>query len=118
MKWIILLLGLFSNASASVFIKIAVTDKSPVPEVTSFLQNFLNPYMVLGLGLYGSAFIFYSIALTYLPLNIAHPILTGGSIALVSIASVLILGEALTFFNILGITLIILGVTVLTVSDI
>ncbi|GIC77251.1 SMR family transporter [Moritella sp. F3] len=116
MKWLILILGILSNASASVLIKVAMTTKDTPIQLSNPLSIISNIPLVAGVGLYGIAFVLYALALTYLPLNIAHPILTSGSIALVGIASVLFFGESLSMINIAGIILIILGVTALTVS--
>jgi multidrug transporter EmrE-like cation transporter len=114
MKWLILILGILSNASASVLIKVAMTAKDTPIELSNPLSVVGNIPLVSGVGLYGLAFVLYALALTYLPLNVAHPILTSGSIALVSMASVLLFGESLTMIKIAGIMLITLGVTALT----
>ncbi|NKF52668.1 EamA family transporter [Shewanella sp. WXL01] len=114
MKWIILLLGILSNASASVLIKVAMTDKASPIQLSKPLSIICNLPLISGLSLYCLAFILYAAALTYLPLNVAHPTLTSGSIALVAIASVVFLGERFTTINIVGIVLITLGVVALT----
>lgn len=116
MQWLILIVGVLSNASASILIKVAVTSNNNPLEISNPLSIVGNPTLIIGVGLYGLAFILYALALTYLPLNIAHPILTSGSIALVSIASVIFFGEILSPINIVGIALIILGVCALTVK--
>ena len=116
MQWLILILGVLSNASASVLIKVAMSSKETPIQLSNPISIIGNLPLVSGVGLYGMAFILYALALTYLPLNIAHPILTSGSIALVGIASVLFFGESLSTINIAGIILIILGVCALTVN--
>lgn len=75
-----------------------------------------NIPLVSGIGLYGIAFVLYALALNYLPLHVAHPTLTSGSIALVGIASVIFFGESLSITNITGIFLIALGVIALTMK--
>lgn len=116
MKWIILILGILSNASASVLIKVAMTAKDTPIQLSKPLSIIGNIPLVSGVGLYGIAFVLYALALTYLPLNVAHPILTSGSIALVAIASLLFFGENLSMINVAGIILIVLGVVALTVG--
>ena len=69
-----------------------------------------------GISLYVIAFILYAVALLYLPLNVAHPILTSGSIALVAIASVVFFGESLSMINAAGFILIVFGVVALTIK--
>ena len=116
MKWLILILGVISNASASILIKVAMSNTSSPIQLSKPLSILGNIPLVSGLGLYGMAFVFYAAALTYLPLNVAHPTLTSGSIALVSIASVLFFSESLTVVNIMGIVLILIGVVALTIN--
>ena len=70
--------------------------------------------LLLGISLYGLAFILYAAALKFFPLNIAHPILTAGAIALVAVISVLVLGEPMSTQMFLGIGLIMIGVILLT----
>ena len=116
MKWIILVLGVSSNALASVLIKVAMTNATTPIQVSKPLSIIGNIPLISGLSLYGLAFILYAVALTYLPLNVAHPTLTSGSIALVAVASVAFFGETLTAINIAGIILITLGVVALTIN--
>lgn len=116
MKWMILLFGVLSNASASVLIKVAMTSENMPIQLSKPMSIIGNLPLVSGVGLYGMAFVLYAMALTHLPLNVAHPILTSGSIALVGIASVLFFGESLSVINMMGIALVILGVIALTVS--
>ncbi|CAK2409694.1 Small Multidrug Resistance (SMR) protein [Vibrio crassostreae] len=87
MKWFILLMGILSNASASALIKVAVTPPRELPSLANPLTSLQNWPLWLGLFLYGMAFLLYALALTRLPLNIAHPILTSGSVAIVAISS-------------------------------
>ena len=116
MQWLLLIFGILSNASASILIKAAVSNASTPIQLSKPLSIIGNIPLISGISLYGLAFVLYIIALTYLPLNIAHPILTSGSIALVAIASVLFFGETLTFINFIGIILITIGVVALTTS--
>lgn len=114
MKWLILLMGILSNASASALIKVAVTPPRKLPSLTDPFAALSNWPLYLGLFLYGMAFILYALALTRLPLNIAHPILTSGSVAIVAVLSLFIFEEQLSMINIFGIGLIIMGVVALT----
>tara|TARA_B110000208_G_scaffold105277_1_gene130583 strand:- start:6004 stop:6354 length:351 start_codon:yes stop_codon:yes gene_type:complete len=116
MKWIILVLGILSNASASILIKVAITNASVPIQLSKPLSIFGNMLLIVGISLYGIAFMLYASALTYFPLHVAHPTLTSGSIALVALASVVFFGETLTAVNIVGILLITLGVVALTIN--
>lgn len=116
MKWIILILGIASNASASVLIKMAMMPPRMFPTFNNPISVLENWPFLLGLGLYGSAFLLFSAALARLPLNIAHPILTSGAVATVALFSVLIFGEPLHWTTIMGIILVITGVVMITIN--
>ncbi|MCE9884671.1 DMT family transporter [Obesumbacterium proteus] len=114
MKWIILFLGIVSNASASVLIKIAMTPPRKFPNILEPLASLYNWPFWLGLALYGSAFLFYAAALTYLPLNVAHPILTTGAVASVALLSILVFKEPFHWTTGVGIAFVITGVALIT----
>lgn len=114
MKWLILITGILTNASASILIKFAMTNNFAKPLLTQPLTILKNWPLCLGIIMYGFAFLLYIAALTRLPLNIAHPILTSGAIAIVSIFSVFFLNENFNLNNGLGIVFIIIGVFFLT----
>ncbi len=115
MKWLILILGIISNASASVLIKIAMMPPRKTPSLSDPLAAFSNWPFWLGLTLYGAAFLLYAATLTRLPLNIAHPTLTSGAIAVVALSSVIIFKEPFYWTTGVGILFVILGVGLITV---
>jgi len=94
MKWLILVLGIAANASASVLVKMAMMPPRRFPSLADPLAALSNWPFWLGLGLYGGAFLLYAVALARLPLNVAHPVLTSGAVATVALFSVLIFREA------------------------
>jgi len=114
MKWLILALGIASNASASVLVKLAMIPPRKFPSADDPLASFDNWPFWLGLVLYGIAFLLYAVALTRLPLNVAHPVLTAGAVATVAICSVVILHEPLRWTTVAGILLVIVGVVLIT----
>jgi small multidrug resistance pump len=114
MKWLILVLGIVSNASASVLVKMAMTAPRRFPSLGDPSAALRNWPFWLGLSLYGAAFILYAAALARLPLNVAHPVLTAGAIATVALASMLILGEPFRWTTAAGIVLVIAGVALIT----
>lgn len=113
MKWLILFLGISSNALASVLIKLAVTEPRKFPTLLHPLSLFSNWPFWMGLFLYGVAFILYAAALERLPLNIAHPILTTGAVIMVMLLSTLILKEPIYWTTIFGVLLVIAGVVLI-----
>lgn len=114
MKWLILIFGIACNASASVLVKMAMMPPRKLPSLTAPLELLSNWPLLLGVALYGTAFLLYAAALAVLPLNIAHPILTTGAVAVVAILSVVIFNESFYWTSILGIILVILGVFLIT----
>ncbi len=114
MKWLILVLGVAANASASVLVKLAMLPPRRFPSLSDPLGALLNWPFWLGLGLYGAAFLLYAAALARLPLNVAHPVLTSGAVATVALLSVLIFKEPFHWTTAAGIALVIAGVALIT----
>ena len=114
MKWIILFLGIFSNASASVLVKMAMMPPRKFPSLSDPMAALTNWPFWLGLGLYGMAFLLYAAALARLPLNVAHPVLTAGAVAAVALSSVLIFREPFHWTTAAGILFVIAGVGLIT----
>ena len=115
MKWLILVLGIAANASASVLVKMAMMPPRKFPSLNEPMAALSNWPFWLGLGLYGAAFLLYAAALARLPLNVAHPVLTTGAVAAVALLSVLIFREPFYWTTAAGILLVIAGVALITV---
>ena len=115
MKWLILVLGIAANASASVLVKMAMMPPRKFPSFSEPMAALSNWPFWLGLGLYGAAFLLYAAALARLPLNVAHPVLTTGAVAAVALLSVLIFREPFYWTTVAGILLVIAGVALITV---
>lgn len=114
MSWLILVFGILANALASILIKVAVMPPRASPSLKNIEQILTNWPLWLGLTLYGTAFLLYTAALAKFPLNIAHPVLTTGSVALVALLSAFIFKETFSWSMIIGITLVMLGVLLIT----
>lgn len=114
MKWLILILGIASNASASVLVKMAMMPPRKFPSLSEPMAALSNWPFWLGLGLYGAAFLLYAAALARLPLNVAHPVLTAGAVATVALCSVVIFREPFHWTTAAGIVLVIAGVALIT----
>jgi multidrug transporter EmrE-like cation transporter len=78
--------------------------------VSILLAPFTNPYIFSGLVLHGLSFFLYIFILSRLRLNVLYPVATGLSIVLITITSVLLLGEALTTGQAVGIAAIAGGI--------
>ncbi|MFM4998227.1 EamA family transporter [Aeromonas sanarellii] len=114
MQWLILVLGIAANASASILVKLAMLPPRKFPSLADPLAALSNWPFWLGLALYGGAFLLYAAALAKLPLNVAHPVLTSGAIAIVALFSVLIFREQFYWTTGAGILLVIVGVALIT----
>ena len=114
MKWFIVILGIACNAGASVLIKIAITPPREFPTLSNPLAIISNWPLVLGLTLYGGAFLLYALALTKLPLNMVHPVMTSGAIAVVAVLSVLLFQERFPWTTAAGIALVVAGIVLIT----
>jgi len=114
MKWLLLILGIVANASASILIKVAVQPPRSMPNLLQPLEALRNWPFWLGLAFYGAAFLLYAAVLSRLPMHVAHPVLTGGAIAAVALSSVLLFGEPMNWLTGLGILLVIVGVFAIT----
>jgi multidrug transporter EmrE-like cation transporter len=115
-KWIILLLGIVSNASASVLIKVAMTPPRTPPSLSAPMSILTNWPLLLGLVLYGGTFLMYAAALARLPLNVAHPVMTTGAVAAVAVFSFAILKEPFPTTTLAGVALVVLGVALITMG--
>lgn len=114
MKWLILVCGILANASASVLIKVAMSPPRRFPSLAEPMAALANWPFWLGLGLYGAAFLLYAAALARLPLNVAHPVLTSGAVAVVALFSFVIFREPFHWTTGAGIVLVVAGVVLLT----
>lgn len=117
MKWLILVLGIAANASASVLVKLAMLPPRRFPSLGDPAAALANWPFWLGLGLYGMAFLLYAAALARLPLNVAHPVLTSGAVATVALFSFLIFREPFHWTRGAGILLVMAGVALITLRE-
>ena len=108
--------GVLANGLASISIKIGATPPYGL-QFNGFFKDISKSWpLMLGVILYFMALSFYILALSRLPLSIVHPVMTAGSMVLVSIFSLWILEETVNFNLITGLTLIIIGVVFLARS--
>ena len=117
MKWLILIIGILSNTSASVLIKYAMQPSRKVFSLSDPVEIIKNWPLWLGLVMYGVAFVLYVYALKLFPLNVAHPILTSGAIACVALSSLIMFKETFSLNIVVGIILIISGVLIITIKQ-
>ncbi len=110
---LLVVLGIVTNATASVLIKYAMMPERKV-SIWEPMSIIVNLPLWFGLLFFGVAFLLYAFTLQRLPLNVTYPVLTSGSITLVSILSVVLLDESVTLSKIIGVLFIIIGVTLIS----
>ena len=111
----LVVLGIATNATASVLIKYAMMPERNV-SILEPVSIIVNVPLWFGLLFFCVAFLIYAFILQRLPLNVSYPILTSGSITLVSILSVFFFDEAVTVEKIVGVMLIIIVVTLISLK--
>lgn len=116
MRWLILVVGIMSNASASLLIKLAMLPPRELPTLADPSSLVRNWPLCLGLVLYSATFLLYVAALARFPLNVAHPILTSGAIVAVAFASAFVLREPFPLTTWLGVALVAAGVALISLS--
>jgi small multidrug resistance pump len=112
---LLLIAGIACNASASILVKFAMAAPRAAPSLVAPWSVLTNLPLMLGVALYGAAFILYAAALARMPLNVVHPVLTSGAIAAVAVASALLFREAFPWTTLVGIMLVLAGVLLITV---
>ena len=107
MIWLLAIAAVFCNVAAQVSIKLA--NQSTRTE-SSWIAPWLTPWIVSALALYALSFVLTVRIFSSLPLSIAAPSMAGATFFLVAFSSYLFLGESLSYEQLLGMTLIVLGV--------
>jgi multidrug transporter EmrE-like cation transporter len=114
MKWLLVLIFICANSSAALFVKAASMPPRQLPGPHNLWPLITNVYLLLGIGAYGIAFLFYAAALAHFPITVAFPLGVAGSFILTMAASVLLFHEAFSWINGLGVALIVLGLAFAT----
>ncbi|MDN7931014.1 hypothetical protein [Burkholderia metallica] len=109
--YLTLVLSSIASAAASVFLKLAA-DLSP--DSARFLQ-FLGGtgLKVVAIGCYGIGFIFYSISLKSIQLQVAYPVMVGLTILLL-FAYGMMLSQSVSMASMLGAAFVCLGIFIIS----
>jgi small multidrug resistance pump len=117
-KWLILVLGVLMNASASLLIKVSSMPPRKLPSFSTPVSVWIgNWWFWVGILAYGLAFLLYVFALSLFPATVAHPIITAGAIAIVATVAGLVLGETLSVLTIAGVIVVMVGVTMIAAGS-
>ena len=109
----IILATLVLNVLANSFVKMGMTGFAGGVGGGMVMHMIRNPYMVLGVGCYGLAFVTYSALLTRLDLSVAYPLMTGCIAVTLAAVAVAFFGESLSLPQGAGILLVVAGIWLL-----
>jgi len=113
--YLILIIPIVAASVAQLLFKKGVTnlgslDFSLTGIISLIPRVFQSGWLLLGVGLFGVAFLTYLVVLSKYQLNIIYPIFVSLGIIIVSLASWFFFKETLSWLQILGIVVIILGI--------
>lgn len=111
MIWLLAISAILCNVSAQIAMKLASqTDRVFIQGLSSWLSPWLTPWIIAALALYGASFVLTVRVVSLVSLSLATPVMAGATFLLVSLASIVFLGEDISDIKILGMLLIIAGI--------
>lgn len=113
MGYLFLVLALVLNATANVLLKMGAARLGAWGEPGLVGRLVTNVHLMAGLVLFALNVGFYIAALTRLNLSVAYPIMVAGGIVIVVSVAILVLQEAVTAAQIVGLLLLILGIALI-----
>lgn len=111
-QWLIILLLVLFAAAGNLFLKVGAgrLDFGNLP------FGVLNWQLASGLCLFAFAFIFYVVLLRFVPLNLAQAFMALQFAATIT-AAVVVLGEGISALRLLGLSVILLGVVIVSFTQ-
>jgi len=70
----------------------------------------VNWQLIIGVFLYGMSFVVSTLIYTKIPLNIAYPVIMGGTLIFVAIGTIIFLGEKFTTWHLFGMLFLLIGI--------
>ena len=117
---LLLIASAMSNALGSTVMKHAYGGDSSIISsgfVAAVFKILLNPWIILGLGMFGISFFFMAAALSRTDLTLAYPLMSGIVYLILLFVGLLVFKENITLFRVMGMGFILLGITLLTVKS-
>lgn len=102
MAWLYLLLAIVGELVGTNLLKFTDGFTKLVPTVSSLIA-------------YGTSFYFLSLALKYMPINIAYAMWSGVGIVLITLIAIFVFHETINWQTALGIGLIVVGVIMVNI---
>lgn len=106
----IALIAVLCNVGAQLSIKYVGRE----PHALTSLSTWVSPWFLSSVALYGLSFLLTVRVFAVNPLSVASPAMAGCTFLLITLASWLLLGEGIGYQKLAGITLIFLGIVLLT----
>jgi len=114
MGYLLLTVALTFNAVANILLKLGAGRLGALGEPGFTSRLLVNYQLLAGLALFALNVVFYAAALTRLNLSVAYPVMMGGSLFIVVTVSILLLREPVSATQMLGLVLLVLGMTLVT----
>jgi len=113
--YLLLLVSVFSNVTANILLKKGVTSFGGLSGQKSQLfieltKAATNPFVILGVVLYGFSFLIWLRILSFNDLSRAYPIFATIVFLLTTAGSVIFLNENVSFLRLIGIGIMLLGI--------
>ena len=113
--YLLLLVSVFSNVTANIFLKKGVTSFGGLSGQKAQLFMELtkaatNPFVIFGVALYGFSFLIWLRILSFNDLSRAYPIFATIVFLLTTAGSVIFLNENVSFLRLIGIGIMLLGI--------
>lgn len=113
MGYVFLFFALFLNSIANVLLKIG--SGAPFQLTGGLIQVVREQWIaLLGLFLFACNVIFYLLALNRLPLSQAYPVMAAGSLCVIVFVSSIYLKESLSPLQLFGVSLLVVGILLVT----
>lgn len=115
----LLICSAISNACGSTIMKHAYGGESSLLAsgvVNAFLKILLNPWIILGLGLFGVSFFFMAASLSRTDLSLAYPFMSGLVYIILLFIGYVVFQEKITIVKMFGLALVLAGITLLSVK--
>ena len=109
-----------TNAAASSMMKAGFGHRGDLMDrgaAMAVWQILTNPWAIGGVALFGVSFVFMSAALSRVDLSVAYPLMSGVVYLVVISMSVLVFGETLGLFKLIGVGAILSGVVLLSIGS-
>ena len=116
---LLLIASAMSNALGSTVMKHAYGGDSSIISsgfVAAVFKILLNPWIILGLGMFGISFFFMAAALSRTDLTLAYPLMSGLVYLILLFVGFFVFKEKITLIRVMGMGAILMGITMLTIK--